>query len=70
MTATTAKRRRRPGGHRPGRSCRCGSCHAHPSPDPLGRRHCEYCGCFTADPNRLHAWCRPYAERPWFWRNP
>lgn len=68
MTTTAKKRRRHPGGHVAGRSCRCGVCHAHPSPDPLGRRHCVHCGCFTADPNRIHNWCRPITERLRFWR--
>ena len=35
-----------------------GDCSSHPEPDPLGRRRCTVCGCFTFDPDRTHTWCK------------
>lgn len=37
--------------------CACGKCWAWPEPDPVGRRRCTGCGCFTFAPDRLHRWC-------------
>ena len=34
-------------------------CTTHPEPDSLGRYRCQICHCFTADPDRIHSWCRP-----------
>lgn len=42
---------------------------SHPEPDQLGRYRCTVCRDFTADPTRVHAWCRRHADKPAHWRN-
>lgn len=45
-------------GRRGGTGSKHRCCLDWPAPDGLGRYHCTKCGCFTADPDRVHSWCR------------
>ena len=49
---------------KPTGGCACGHCWQQPSPDPMGRTHCDRCGCFTAVSTSRHRWCH-YGMATW-----